>query len=486
MKVLQQKYLKSQQLLLIIAVLTGLSACGGDSNSNPADRASTLKDTPNNPPKKTSDDNPQFTGNAWLSGPGGDEEEQWEYNGTDRPKISIKRVEGLCTFDNGLVSVTDMQNERDEAWHALQYPRPANQPDEITFPPYSFLCNEQPYSDYRKVMDGEYVWTYSNVNDAMFYGNLVYDMYKKYLGEPGLDHKIRLRVHYAGRSRDYAFWDGAYANFSDAFPFYYSMLSLDSVAHEVGHGVLNRISALNSFEREISTDARTLHEAFGDISGLMAKYEFTGHTDNWIHGEKVYGFSRQLNKIKTESGAIASLLDYDDAGSNYYLRIGMMTYPFYVLTNEWGIETAYDIYLSAAKKCWTAMTDLTQAAVCIQLEAGEKGLSKEVVASAFKTVKIKLFDDGVLSHFYIDPNVDANTDDSLETDGLSFQFTDNSESTNQVSDWHWDFGDGTESNMASPLHVYAQTGTYIVRLTVKDQSGDSDYFERSLEATILK
>ena len=45
----------------------------------------------------------------------------------------------------------------------------------------------------------------------------------------------------------------------------------------------------------------------------------------------------------------------------------------------------------------------------------------------------------------------------------------------------WDFGDDTESNMASPSHVYPQAGTYTVRLTVKDQSGDSDYFERSLK-----
>jgi len=50
-----------------------------------------------------------------------------------------------------------------------------------------------------------------------------------------------------------------------------------------------------------------------------------------------------------------------------------------------------------------------------------------------------------------------------------------------VIDWHWDFGDGTESNMASPQHVYTQAGTYTIRLTVEDQSGDSDYFERSLE-----
>lgn len=453
------------KIIVLIILFLGLSACGGDSKSSPSDKlAGGSKQIPTDLPKES----PLFTGNAWLSGPGGDEEEQWEYNGIDRPFLSITREDGLCTLDNGLVSVTDMQNQRDEVWHALQSPRPSNQPDDRAFSPYAFQCGEQPYSDYRKVMDGDYIWTYSNVNDAMFYGNVAYDMFHKYLGEPGLDQKIRLRVHYAGRSRDYAFWDGAYANFSDAVPFYYSMLSMDSVAHEVGHGVLNRISALNSFEREISTDARTLHEAFGDLSGLMAKYEFTGHTDNWIHGEKIYGYSRHLNKIQTESGAIASVFDYDDAGDNYYLRIGMMTYPFYLLANKWGIETAYRVYVGAAKHCWTAMTDLTEAAVCIQHQAGEKGLSKTDVATAFKAVKIKLFDEGVLSHF------------NVEHDGLSVQFLDSSESTGQVNSWHWDFGDGSESNVASPEYAYEEGGSYTVRLTVGDQSGDSDYFERSL------
>jgi len=81
----------------------------------------------------------------------------------------------------------------------------------------------------------------------------------------------------------------------------------------------------------------------------------------------------------------------------------------------------------------------------------------------------------------VETNAVDNTNASIETNSLSFKFIDNSQSTNQVIDWHWDFGDGTESNMASPQHVYTQAGTYTIRLTVEDQSGDSDYFERSLE-----
>ena len=49
--------------------------------------------------------------------------------------------------------------------------------------------------------------------------------------------------------------------------------------------------------------------------------------------------------------------------------------------------------------CWQAMTTLTEAAECIKQQAGIAGLPEQDVIDAFKTVKIKLFDEGVLSHF---------------------------------------------------------------------------------------
>lgn len=434
-----------------MCALLGLAACGSNSNTE-VDHQSW----------------PQFTGNAWLAGPGGDEEEQWQYDGVDRPLISITREQGVCTFDNGVVQVVDMHNEQDEAWHALPSPRPSNHVSEDAFPPYAFECDESPYSDYRKVMDGDYIWTYSSVNDAMFYGNLVFDMYVKYLGEPPLNDKIRLRVHYAARGRDYAFWDGAYANFSDAVPFFYSTLFLDVVAHEIAHGVLNRISDLQGVNQDLSTDAKTLHEVFGDISGLMAKYEFTGHTDNWVHGEKLYYYARQLDQIETEYGAIASYLDYDDA-DNYYLRIGMMSYPFYLLANDWGIETAYKVYVDAARTCWKATTTLPQAAQCIYTSSGKLGVSQSDVVTAFKAVKIKLFDEGVLSHF------------TYEKNAQTISLSDTSISTGQVNAWHWDFGDGNLASTASAAHTYAQAGTYKVTLSVQDDTGDSDMFTRTIK-----
>jgi len=409
-----------------------------------------------------------FVGNAELAGPGGNELDAWYY-GDGRPTITVQRTSyqgGLCIFDNGLVSVTDMNNTEDENWKVTRGNGRSNLVNEIDFPAYEFLCDENPVNTTREISDDIGVWTYSTINDAMFYGTVVYDSFLKYLGEPPLEEKIRLRVHYGHQSETKVYWDGAYANFSDGYPFQYSMASLDSIAHEIGHGVLNRISPLNAFEKEISTDARTLHEAFSDLSGVMAKYEFTGDSNNWVHGEESMGEVRRLNQINTEIGAIGSLLDYEDAGENFYLRIGMVTYPFYLLSNQWGLEQTYKVYLNSAKACWTAMTTLTEAAECIKQQAVVSGFSEADVVDAFKTVKIKLFEEGVLSHFKAD------------TYKLRVEFSDNSQSTSRVSQWLWDFGDGHTSTEQNPEHIFAESGDYHVSLMVTDQSNDQDSFYR--------
>jgi vibriolysin len=216
-----------------------------------------------------------------------------------------------------------MNNARDKIWDAVKGNGLAYEANDNAYPAYQFLCDKNPLHSADEISDEYGVWTYSTLNDAMFYGTIVYDTFLKYLGEPALEGKIRLRVHYGPQTLINAYWDGAYANFSDAYPYQYSTASLDVIAHEIGHGVLNRISAVNFFADEMSTDARTLHEAFADLSGVMAKYEFTGDTNIWTHGEESAGITRKLDHIETQAGAIDSWLDYDDAGNNYYWRIGI-------------------------------------------------------------------------------------------------------------------------------------------------------------------
>ena len=316
-----------------------------------------------------------FIGNAAVSGPGGisdsynnptgnhpsagdgeTKEGAWYYGGkstNDRPNIlsfSSDFGGGTCVFDNGLVAVSDMANNIDPGWKVRSDAGLSNIVNEADFPAYSFLCDEaNPVNtsfEVPRIKDEYGAWTYSALNDAMFYGNEVYDTFLKYLGEPPLEDKIRLRVHYGPENNyiDVVYWDGVYANLNGIVD-KTKMTTLDLIAHEVGHGVLSRISHLKAFNNELSVDAHTLHEAFGDISGVIAKYEYTGEL-NWIHGEESKSGVRYLDRIKTEEDAIASFLDYDDAGNNYYLRIGMITYPFYLLTEKRSGPQFSDMILS--------------------------------------------------------------------------------------------------------------------------------------------
>ena len=48
----------------------------------------------------------------------------------------------------------------------------------------------------------------------------------------------------------------------------------------------------------------------------------------------------------------------------------------------------------------------------------------------------------------------------------------------------WDFGDGTTSTSVNPVHTYAASGTYTVRLTVTNNCGSST-IEQSIQVIIV-
>ncbi|MFN4079601.1 MAG: PKD domain-containing protein [Saprospiraceae bacterium] len=65
--------------------------------------------------------------------------------------------------------------------------------------------------------------------------------------------------------------------------------------------------------------------------------------------------------------------------------------------------------------------------------------------------------------------------------GGTVSFTNNSQGGNSFS---WDFGDGNTSSEVNPTHTYAQSGTYVVKLTVSNQCGAST-LEQMVEVIIV-
>ncbi len=62
---------------------------------------------------------------------------------------------------------------------------------------------------------------------------------------------------------------------------------------------------------------------------------------------------------------------------------------------------------------------------------------------------------------------------AASADSLTIAFTDASTSSNTITSWSWDFGDGHTSTEQNPSHTYAHNGTYAICLTIHDDHGCS-------------
>ena len=57
---------------------------------------------------------------------------------------------------------------------------------------------------------------------------------------------------------------------------------------------------------------------------------------------------------------------------------------------------------------------------------------------------------------------------------ISFSSDESSDPDGQITQYLWEFGDGTTSTTPNPTHQFSQSGSYAVRLTVTDNDGNSD------------
>ncbi len=64
--------------------------------------------------------------------------------------------------------------------------------------------------------------------------------------------------------------------------------------------------------------------------------------------------------------------------------------------------------------------------------------------------------------------------------GKETHFTNQSVATAGIVSWRWDFNDGSGSDLQDPVHTYAQSGTYNVRLVVTDAAGIKDSLEKTV------
>ena len=69
------------------------------------------------------------------------------------------------------------------------------------------------------------------------------------------------------------------------------------------------------------------------------------------------------------------------------------------------------------------------------------------------------------------PVAKAGPDQLVTSSEVRFDGSGSSDPDGTIASYAWDFGDGTTGSGPKPVHVYRKAGTYLVRLTVTDDSG---------------
>jgi Zn-dependent metalloprotease len=234
---------------------------------------------------------------------------------------------------------------------------------------------------------------YSPLNDAHYFGSVVYAMYNAYLGQPPLTFQLSMRVHY-GTNYENAFWDGLSMTFGDGASTFYPLVGIDVAAHEVSHGFTEQNSNL-VYEGE----SGGINEAFSDIAGEAAKDYFRGSADFLVGASviKGSGFLRSMSNPTLDGNSIDNLADYH-SGLDVHYSSGIYNKAFYLLATAsgWNVQKAFTVFANANRYCWTPATGFVDGAQCVVDEAAELDWPVLDVVNAFAAVGITGLDYNVV------------------------------------------------------------------------------------------
>jgi vibriolysin len=299
--------------------------------------------------------------NAEATGPGGNAKTgRYEY-GVDFPALQVTQAGAYCTTENANVGTFNMANR-------------TSGPGTL----WRFLCPNSAGDD---VNQG-----YGPINDAHYFGGVVFDMYRSYLATTPLRQKLVLRVHYGTRYEN-AFWDGSAMTFGDGDRTFYPLVGLDVVAHEVSHGFTEQNSGL-----VYTNQSGGMNEAFSDIAGEAAEWFSRGRNDLLV-GAEIFksggGALRYMCEPPRDGVSIGHARDYR-AGMPVHYSSGVYNKAFCTLakTGGWDAEKAFKVFARANMLYWRSNETFDGGACGVQRSAADIGLREADVVAAFGQVGV--------------------------------------------------------------------------------------------------
>ena len=296
---------------------------------------------------------------ADATGPGGNQKTgQYNY-GTDYGYLDVSQSGSTCTMENANVRTINLNNGTSGSTA------------------YSFTCPENTYQQ----VNG----AYSPLNDAHYFGNVVFNMYNDWVGTAPLSFQLRMRVHY-GNNYENAFWDGQAMTFGDGATTFYPLVSLDVSAHEVSHGFTEQNSGL-----VYSGKSGGLNEAFSDMAGEAAEAYMLGSND-WLVGEQIFkgnGALRYMANPPQDGRSIGNQSDYY-SGMDVHYSSGVYNKAFYLLatTSGWDTQKAFKTMARANQLYWTASTNWDLAGNGVMDAACDLGYEPNDVKAALAAVGV--------------------------------------------------------------------------------------------------
>ncbi|MEO6364622.1 MAG: M4 family metallopeptidase, partial [Luteimonas sp.] len=386
------------------------------------------------------------------TGPGGNQKTgQYEY-GTNFGFNDVEQSGSTCTMNNANVKTVNLNHGTtgSTAW--------------------SYTCPRNTV----KAING----AFSPLNDAHYFGNVVFNMYQSYMGAPPLTFQLMMRVHYSNNYEN-ATWNGSAMTFGDGATTFYPLVSLDVSAHEVSHGYTEQQSGL-----VYSNQPGGINEAYSDMAGEAAEY-FKDGTNDFLVGAQIFkgtGALRYMANPPQDGRSIGHASNYT-SGMDVHYSSGVYNKAFYLLatTSGWTTRTAFQAFARANRDYWTSSSDYNQAACGVQKAAADMGMSVANVVSAFSAVGVTASGTNCGGGGG-NANPVANFTSSIS--GLTVNFTDTStDSDGTIASRSWNFGDGTTSTAANPSKTYGAAGTYTVTLTVTDNAGGTNTKTGSVTVT---
>lgn len=226
---------------------------------------------------------------------------------------------------------------------------------------------------------------FSPLNDAHYFGNVVFNMYQSWFGIRPISQTLYMKVHYDHRYEN-AFWDGTAMYFGDGDSYFYPLVSLDVSSHEISHGFTEQNSNLN-----YSGMAGGMNEAFSDMAGEAAEYFVKGSADFKV-GVDILKGAGALRYMETPS-LDGSSIDHASQFTPFmdpHFSSGVYNRAFYLLASKpgWNVRKAFEVMADANRFYWTSGSSFSDGACGVENAAEDRDYVVADVSSAFSRVGV--------------------------------------------------------------------------------------------------